>query len=192
MNEQVKKRFYKRRWFAFILGVVVGVPLTVGVLLLMAYPKYLTPKYWIGQMSGGNAASKIASDGMNNLSRPTATTTPAYFDMREQDASGKFVPTGLDSRYLVSANISFDPTTRAPRVDIKLNQEGGRLFEEITGRNIGKPLGIFVDGKLVEAPMVASRISGGSLIISGTFAIKDVGPLAQRLNAGKGLTQSGQ
>jgi preprotein translocase subunit SecD len=192
MNEQIKKRFYKRWWFAFVLGIVVGVPVSIGILFLMAYPKYLTPKYWVGRMSGDYAASRVSSDGMNDLSRPTATTTPAYFEIREPDGKGGWLPTVLDSRYLSSANIGFDQTTLAPYVSIVFEGQGGQLLSDITGRNIGKGLGLFVDGKIVEAPTVASRISGGSLILSGKFSLQDIKLLAQRLNAGKGLTQGGQ
>lgn len=180
MNEKPKIKFYKRWWFAFVLGLIVGPMVSIGVLFLMAYPQYLTPTYWVGRVSGD-----IPSD----LSRPAASTAPAYFELREQDANGNYVPTGLDNRYLVVANVNFDSVTQSPRVEMQFNAEGGKLIETITTRNVGKAVGFFVNGKLVMAPTVAQAISGGSLTLFGNLSLENTKALAQGLNAGRGLTQ---
>jgi len=52
-------------------------------------------------------------------------------------------------------------------VDFQLTSEGTREFGDITRRLLGKPLGIFFDGKMISAPIVQSPITGGSGQITG-------------------------
>ena len=44
-----------------------------------------------------------------------------------------------------SATVSLDPVTNIPVVQITFDEEGGKLFQELTKRNIGKRLAIFVE-----------------------------------------------
>jgi len=77
--------------------------------------------------------------------------------------------TVLDGTYLKrnGASVQFGGTSGKPFVAFAFNSEGGKKFAEITQRNVGLPLGIFFDGKLVDAPNVKSAITGGSGIIEG-------------------------
>ncbi len=77
--------------------------------------------------------------------------------------------TVLDGTYLKrnGASVQFGGTSGKPFVAFNFNSEGGKKFAEITQRNVGLPLGIFFDGKLVDAPSVKSAITGGSGIIEG-------------------------
>jgi len=94
-----------------------------------------------------------------------------------------FVAGQLTGRYVTGAQLSFDQNTGAPVVNFSLNSEGAKLFEDMTGRNIGKPIGIFLDGELVSAPRVNAKISGGQAQITGVSA--DEGKqLVERFNAG--------
>jgi len=67
---------------------------------------------------------------------------------------------------------------------LEFNKEGGDIFEEITGRNIGNPVAIFLDGQLISAPVVQTKISGGSAVITGSFTQEEATELVQRFNAG--------
>ena len=57
-----------------------------------------------------------------------------------------------------------DPTTGLPVVTFDFNGEGSRMFEQITRRNIGQPLGIFLDGALISNPTVQAVIAGSGRI----------------------------
>ena len=100
-------------------------------------------------------------------------------------ASQSFVPTGLTGKHLKSSQIEFDQTTGRVAVALNLNDEGAKLFGEITKRNIGKPIAIYLDGEIISAPIVETEITGGKAQISGggitPATAKD---LANRLNAG--------
>ncbi len=88
----------------------------------------------------------------------------------------------LTGRYLTSAEAGFDPLGQ-PLIAIEFDNEGGNLFEDITGSLVGYPLGIFVDGVLISAPQVNGRISGGQGQITGV-GLDEARTLSAQLNAG--------
>jgi len=67
---------------------------------------------------------------------------------------------------------------------LEFTAEGASLFEEITKRNIGKKLAIYLDGSPISVPRVDEAISGGKAQISGSFKVEEAKQLVQRLNAG--------
>ena len=93
-------------------------------------------------------------------------------------------PTPLTGRYLKSAQINFDPNTNKPEVDLQFNDEGAKLFEEITGANVGKQLAIYLDGLPISMPVVQEAIAGGKARITGSFTAEEAKTLVRRLNAG--------
>ncbi len=96
-----------------------------------------------------------------------------------------FKDTELTGRYLKAANVEFsEQNMKEPIVVLNFDQDGAKLFEQITARNVGKPVAIYVDYKLISAPMVQEKISGGSARISGNFDMKSATALARNLNDG--------
>jgi SecD/SecF fusion protein len=67
-------------------------------------------------------------------------------------------------------------------VSLQLTAEGARLFERVTRENLGKPLGIILDGKLYSAPVIRSIIGDGRASISGNFTAREARNLAGVLN----------
>jgi len=92
--------------------------------------------------------------------------------------------TGLTGKQLVRAQVQFDPNTNAPEISLEFNDEGKKLFGEITERNVGKPVAILLDGEPISVPRVNEAIKEGKAVISGSFTIPEAKLLAQRLNAG--------
>ncbi|MBI2642595.1 MAG: protein translocase subunit SecD [Candidatus Wildermuthbacteria bacterium] len=107
-----------------------------------------------------------------------------YQEIIGKGEENPFQATPLTGRYLKKAEIAFDNVTNEPIVTIQFNDEGAKLFEEITARNIGKPLAIFLDGQLLSAPVVQDKISGGSAQITGRFTRQEAQEIARNLNAG--------
>lgn len=91
--------------------------------------------------------------------------------------------TDLDGKHFRSAAVTTDNVGR-PEVQIQFDEEGGKLFEELTGRNVGKQIAIFVGGELVSAPTVSSKISGQTAVINGVGTFENASRLAQDLNTG--------
>ncbi len=92
--------------------------------------------------------------------------------------------TELNGQHFLSASATTDPQTNFPVVRIQFNQQGAKLFEELTRKNIGKRIGIFVGGSLVSAPNVNEPIAGGTAVITGSKNLKEATVLAQDLNTG--------
>lgn len=100
------------------------------------------------------------------------------------DPNGNFVPTPLNGKYLKSAQLSFSTTTGEPIVNLNFNDEGAKLFEQITRDNVGKTVAIYLDGQPISAPVVREAITGGQAQISGSFTPEEGKLLVGRLNSG--------
>ncbi|MDA3840115.1 MAG: protein translocase subunit SecD [Patescibacteria group bacterium] len=92
--------------------------------------------------------------------------------------------TELTGKNLERATVSFNPSDNSPEVSLEFDSEGTDLFADITERNIGKPVAIFLDAYPISIPTVNERIPSGRAVISGSFNVVDAKLLAQRLNAG--------
>ena len=81
------------------------------------------------------------------------------------------------------ARPSFDQMNQA-YVSLNFNGRGGRIFERVTGENVGRRMAIVLDGKVYSAPVIRERIGGGRASISGNFTTAEAQDLAIVLRAG--------
>ena len=95
-----------------------------------------------------------------------------------------FQSTKLRGQYLKKASLGFEQTVYEPQVLLEFNDEGADIFKEITSRNIGKILAIYIDNIPISAPVVQDEISGGKAQISGSFTVDEAKELARNLQAG--------
>ena len=127
-----------------------------------------TPTLEFKLVKPGFEASTTLADG---------TPNPAAFD-----------DTGLTGKYLSSAALQFGNGSNAlqtnPVVLVNFNSDGTKMFSDITNQNMGHELGIFLDGKLLSAPVIQAHIENGSAIISGNFTAQSAKSLATNLNLG--------
>ncbi len=146
------------------------------------------PQVAISQ-SGSDYYLVIELAGVSDVNQAIAQIgqTP-FLDFRTVAASTAttttYVSSQLNGQYVQSAQLNFDPTTHQAEVDLTFNGQGATLFEQLTGDNIGKQIGIFVDNQLISSPVVNERIPGGKAVISGQFTIDQAKSLAQNINAG--------
>ena len=70
-----------------------------------------------------------------------------------------------------------------PIVNFFLTHEGGQIFSEVTGNNVGRALAIVLDGDVRSAPTINSRI-GDSGMIEGQFTSQEVEDLSMVLRSG--------
>jgi len=106
------------------------------------------------------------------------------FEAGEGEIEDPFQGTDLTGRYLDKAELDFDHTTYKPLVLLQFNEEGSRIFEDLTSEQVGKPLAIYIDGIPISSPIVQEKISGGRAQITGSFTIDEAKQLARNLNAG--------
>jgi len=97
-----------------------------------------------------------------------------------KDDSGKTLLTGA---HLKNAKASFDRFGRA-NVVLEFDEEGAKLFEQATMRNVGKVLAITLDGQEISAPVVEEPIPSGEASIVGQFSVEDAKQLALLLRSG--------
>lgn len=100
------------------------------------------------------------------------------------DSQQTLTPTNLTGADLKDAKVQFDNQTSKPVVALNFTDAGATKFEELTAKNIGKPLAIILDNSVISAPIVQDKISGGSAVITGTFTTDEAKSLAIQLNAG--------
>lgn len=96
----------------------------------------------------------------------------------------EWINTNLSGKNLKKARVEYDPTSMVPQVSLEFDNEGAQLFAEITTRNVGRPVAIYLDGTPISVPKVDEPILGGSAVINGNFTAAEAKQLAQRLNAG--------
>lgn len=70
-----------------------------------------------------------------------------------------------------------------PALSFELDDERAKLMQELTERNINRPMGVLLDGKLVSAATIMSAISGKAQV-SGHFTAEQVDRMARKLDAG--------
>ena len=68
---------------------------------------------------------------------------------------------------------------------LEFNSEGAKQFGKITTDNVGKRLGIVLDGQLYAAPYLNEPILGGRAQITGNFTEEEAKEIAAGLTAGK-------
>jgi len=96
----------------------------------------------------------------------------------------RYKTTGLSGKYLKRAELVFDQNTNEPTVSLQFNDDGSKLFAEITKENVGKVIGIFLDNVPISLPVVREEIKGGNAQISGDFDSLEARELVRNLNFG--------
>lgn len=90
--------------------------------------------------------------------------------------------TKLSGRHIKSAKLELD-NLQKPIVSLKLDEEGAKIFSDLTAENIGKQIAIFLDNELLNAPAVKEKIPNGEAAISG-LSFEEAEKLVGRFNAG--------
>lgn len=105
-----------------------------------------------------------------------ATTTPLFMRVTK--------PTGLTGKDVKKATVTFDEQTGKPQVALSFSSKGADLFAQITQRNIGKSVGIFIDSIPISIPTVQQAITDGNAVITGNFTVEEAKKLAIAINSG--------
>jgi len=120
---------------------------------------------------------KIAQLSFYEIEKGKIATTAAdlYLFSKKTDLTGKEVK---------KATVVFNSQTGKPEVALSFSEKGKKIFAELTERNVGRPLPIFLDNQLLSAPIVQQPIRDGNAVITGNFTIEEAKQLAMAINAG--------
>lgn len=105
-----------------------------------------------------------------------ATQPPLFLKLNKE--------TGLTGRDIKKATVTFDDKTGKPQVALDFTDRGTKLFADITKRNVGKSVGIFLDETPLSIPTVQQPILDGNAVITGTFSEDEAKKLAIAINSG--------
>lgn len=97
------------------------------------------------------------------------------------DETGKVLVTGEN---LKDAQAQVQSGGQSAVVSLEFDKIGAKLFAEATAANVGKPISIVLDDKIISAPNVSGPISGGNAQIEGNFTAKEAQDLAVLLRSG--------
>ncbi|MBI3573716.1 protein translocase subunit SecD [Candidatus Kaiserbacteria bacterium] len=132
--------------------------------------------------------------GITNLSDAVAAigSTPVLeFRLQQNAATGTvaYVATGLTGAYLSHASLEFSSgragtLANQPIIALQFNTDGAERFKDITTKNVGRQLGIFLDGQLISSPVIQEAIPNGQATITGSFTPQEARDLVRNLNFG--------
>lgn len=125
-----------------------------------------------------------AGDGKEQIYSVEILGFPLQDTAPTLNLNDSWVNTELSGKNLDKAVLQFNPQNGTPEVSLQFDSEGSKMFADITERNIGAPVAIFLDGYAISVPTVNERIPDGRAIISGQFSVVEAKLLVQRLNTG--------
>ena len=73
---------------------------------------------------------------------------------------------------------------KSPLVALEFTENGATKFANLTAANIGRHIGIYLDGEMLTNPVVNEAITGGSAVISGQRTLEEAKDLAILLRSG--------
>ncbi|MBE9520884.1 MAG: protein translocase subunit SecD [Proteobacteria bacterium] len=115
-----------------------------------------------------------------------------YFEKRVDSETGKETKTPLliksqvmmTGEMVKNAQVRVGGNFNEPYVSLDLTGRGGRVFGQITEKNVGKRFAIILDEVVRSAPVIREKILGGSAQISGSFTYDEATDLAIVLRVG--------
>jgi protein-export membrane protein SecD len=119
--------------------------------------------------------------GQENKADPKADRD-VYILRDTAEITGEYIDNAKVS--IGSANSGDPSTANKPYISFKMNRDGARKFEVLTGNNINKRLAILLDGIVYAAPVIKDRIPRGEGQISGSFTLDEVRDLVIVLRTG--------
>jgi preprotein translocase subunit SecD len=108
-------------------------------------------------------------------------------DESKKDKNGHFLPIGkivVEGSDVKSATYQANPQTGSPEVMLVFNPAGSEKFSAATASLIERPIGIFMDDKLITAPTVKTQITNGMVSISNISTEQESKDLAAIINSG--------
>lgn len=113
-----------------------------------------------GQKNLESAIESIGSTAQLSFKtlRPGITLPITDPNLKPEDI---FQDSGISGKDLVGSEVIFDPQTNEPVIQLRFSNEGRGKFSEVVKNNVKKPIGIFLDENLLQAPVVSEELASG-------------------------------
>lgn len=103
----------------------------------------------------------------------------AYLEFKTEDGT-----TVLTGRQLKDAREAKDPQSGQVKVNLEFEPDGAKIFADVTAANVGKRIAIYLDGRLLQAPVVQEPIPNGRAQITGYESLEEAHNIAILLRSG--------
>jgi len=90
---------------------------------------------------------------LDDMGNPTADVTWRTYYMDRA--------AGITGEYVENASVYNDDQTGQPYVSLDFSQAGGKIFEDLTSKNVKRRMAIQLDDKVQSAPTIQEKIPGG-------------------------------
>jgi SecD/SecF fusion protein len=147
-----------------------------------------------GQWEDGKYQGAERRQLNKDLRNRLPANTEIYFEKRIRRDSGVEVetitPLLIKSPVMMTGDMVKDSqpqiggTFNEPYVSLNLTSQGGKIFAEVTDKNVNKRFAIILDDIVKSAPVIRERILGGRAQISGDFTYEEASDLAIVLRVG--------
>jgi SecD/SecF fusion protein len=108
------------------------------------------------------------------------------YALKGEHADGGGMEPSLSGDVISDAKPDYDSQHAGrPVVSMTMKTDAARIWADVTGKNVGKPIAIVLDGRVYSAPAPSEKIAGGSSQISGSFTPDDTRALSIVLKSGK-------
>jgi SecD/SecF fusion protein len=141
-----------------------------------------------GQWKEGDSRKQLNLSLQGRLPKGAEIYYQRIIDNRTKRESK--VPILINSQVLMTgemvknAQVRIGGTFNEPYVSLDLTGRGGKLFGNITEKNVNRRLAIVLDEVVRSAPVIREKILGGSAQISGSFSHEEATDLAIVLRVG--------
>jgi len=141
-----------------------------------------------GKWQQGDSRKKLNLALQNQLPQGTEI----YFEKNIDPQTGAEtkIPLLIKSQVMMTgemvknAQVRVGGTFNEPYVALDLTGRGGKIFAQVTEKNVGKRFAIILDDVVRSAPVIREKILGGSAQISGNFTYEEATDLAIVLRVG--------
>jgi len=93
-------------------------------------------------------------------------------------------PAEVLGTHIESADFTFDTTGRGWTVVMEFDDEGTRLWRDLTSENVGEQVAVVLDNVVVSAPEIEEAMPAGQASITGSFSRDEARTLAAQLRYG--------
>jgi preprotein translocase subunit SecD len=137
-------------------------------------------------VSQDEATAKLATLTCDKTAPGTVDRPEDYVAACDVNGKVKYLlgPAVLEGTDVTDATAGTRSQTGAWVVNLDLNSKGSDAWATFTAANVGKQVGITLDGKVVSAPTINGPIPGGKTEISGSFDQTTATELANQLKYG--------
>jgi SecD/SecF fusion protein len=130
---------------------------------------------------------KIVSDNTEYMKEALAGRVPAGYRLYKTEDNRDILCEDralLTGKHIKNAMVTTESQFNQPVVGLEFDEEGGKMFSDITGANVQKRMAIVLDDKVQSAPVINEQIPSGRAQISGSFNYDTASDLAITLRAG--------